>query len=160
MALPPARQLGANVVENAGLESGTAGWFVPRCWTLDSAVSIPARIRCATMRVFFAEVLHRLRILFSRAGRLTPSACGQNPRRAAIFRRELGVFNDTAGTLPVASSNPTAVGSDWIHIVLPHVDLLPLHKGDELRTRLMSVSAPTGQTPSWDVLVRRRYSPT
>ena len=38
------------------------------------------------------------------------------------------------------------IGTEWTHIILSRVDLLPLHKGDALRTRLI-VSAPKGEMP-------------
>ena len=39
------------------------------------------------------------------------------------------------------------IGTNWTFISLPDLDLLALHNGDQLRTRL-AVSAPSGQTPS------------
>ena len=40
-----------------------------------------------------------------------------------------------------------AVGTNWTFISVPDFDLLALHNGDQIRTRLV-VSAPTGQTPT------------
>ena len=150
MALPPARALGANVVDNAGLESGTTGWSIPRCFTLDSAVSHSGS--------------HSLRY---DAGALSGFLCGgfasppdisfkaNSPYTFGVWvksspgsnlQARIYVFDDTDATLPIASTDAKPVSTDWTQIVLPDVDVLPLHDGDRLRIRLMPV-APRGQAP-------------
>ena len=147
MALPPARQLGANVVENAGLESGTAGWFVPQCWTLDSAVfhsgshslRYDAGVACGTF-ASPADIVFKGGSPYT-LGVWVKSSAGSN-LQARIY-----AFDDTDATLPIASTNLTAVGTEWTQLVLPDIDVLPLHDGDKLRIRLI-VGAPRGQAPS------------
>src|SRR5487761_173866 len=146
LALPPEGELGPSVL-NGNFEAGTEGWVIPRCWSIDSSVAhsgtkslrFDAGLLCITSASaptfsYSANVPYTL-------GAWVKASSGSN------LQARLYVFDDTAGTLPIASSNPTAIGSDWTHIILPHVDLLPLHKGDALRTR-PAVSSPKGQTPS------------
>lgn len=145
LALPPEGELGPSVL-SGDFEAETKGWVLPRCWSIDSSVAhsgtkslrFDAGLLCVSSAAaptfsYAANVAYTL-------GAWVKASSGSN------LQARLYVFNDTAGGLPVASSNPTAIGSDWTHITLTHVDLLPLHKGDALRTRLI-VSAPKGEAP-------------
>src|SRR6185437_5656717 len=145
LALPPEGELGPSVL-SGDFEAGNEGWVLPRCWSIDSSVAhsgtkslrFDAGLLCVSSAAastfsYAANVAHTF-------SAWVKASSGSN------LQARLYVFNDTAGGLPVASSNPTAIGSDWTHITLTHVDLLPLHKGDALRTRLI-VSAPKGDAP-------------
>src|SRR6185437_5514850 len=145
LALPPEGELGPSVL-NGDFEAGDEGWVIRRCWSIDSSVAhsgtkslrFDAGLLCAAFAAaptfsYAVNVPYTL-------GAWVKASSGSN------LQARLYLFNDTAGTLPVASSNPTAIGTDWTHITLTHVDLLPLHKGDALRTRLI-VSAPKGEAP-------------
>ncbi|HEV2400115.1 MAG TPA: hypothetical protein VGS27_24465 [Candidatus Sulfotelmatobacter sp.] len=146
LALPPEPELGPSVLSGS-FEAGATGWYIPRCWSIDSSVAhsgtkslrFDAGLLCVTS-VYAPTFSYTANVSYTLSAWVKASS-GSN------LQARLYVFDDTAGTLPIASSDPTAIGSDWTHIILPHVDLLPLHKGDALRTRLV-VSAPTGQTPT------------
>ena len=146
LALPPEGELGPSVL-SGNFEAGTEGWVVPKCWSVDSSVAhaggkslrFNAGLLCP-LAAFAPTFAYKANVSYT-LGAWVKASSDSN------LQARLYVFDDTAGTLPVASTNPTAIGSDWTHIVLPHVDLLPLHKGDALRTRLV-VSSPKGQTPS------------
>lgn len=146
LALPPEGKLGPNVL-NGNFESGTQGWVIPRCWSIDSPVAhggdkslrFNAGLLCP-LAAFAPTFAYKANVSYT-LGAWVKASSGSN------LEAKLYVFDDTDGSLPIASSNPAAIGTDWTHIVLPHVDLLPLHKGDALRTRLV-VSSPAGQTPS------------
>jgi hypothetical protein len=146
MALPPARSLGANVVENGGLESGTAGWSIPRCFTLDSAVSHSGSHSLRYDAGFFCAPFASPPDIVFKAGSPYAFSVWAKSSPGSNLQARIYVFNDTDGTLPVGSTGPTSVGTDWTQIVLPDVDILPLHDGDKLRIRLMPV-APRGQAP-------------
>src|SRR6185437_5422092 len=128
LALPPEGELGPSLL-SGDFEAETKGWVIPRCWSIDSSVAhsgtkslrFDAGLLCVTSAAaptfsYAANVAYTL-------GAWVKASSGSN------LQARLYVFNDTAGTLPAASTNPTAIGSDWTHITLTHVDLLPLHKG-------------------------------
>src|SRR6185437_9095805 len=143
LALPPEGELGPSLL-SGDFEAGTKGWVLPRCWSIDSSVAhsgtkslrFDAGLLCVTSAAA-PTFSYAANVAYTFSAWVKASS-GSN------LQARLYVFDDTAGTLPVASSNPTAIGSDWTHITLTHVDLLPLHKGDALRTRLI-VSAPKGE---------------
>lgn len=145
LALPPAGELGPSVL-SGDFEAETKGWVIPRCWSIDSSVAhsgskslrFDAGLLCVTTAAA-PTFSYAANVAYTFSAWVKASS-GSN------LQARLYVFNDTAGGLPAASSNPTAIGSDWTHITLTHVDLLPLHKGDALRTRLI-VSAPKGEAP-------------
>ncbi len=147
MALPPARPLGANVVEKPGWSRARPAGLFPNALLSIRLSFIPALIRCATMQALYAELLHRLPNIVFKGG--SPYAFGAWVKSSpgSNLQARIYVFNDTAGTLPVDSTDATAVGTDWTQIVLPDIDVLPLHDGDKLRIRLI-VGAPRGQVPS------------
>ncbi|HEV2287823.1 MAG TPA: hypothetical protein VGR81_02605 [Candidatus Acidoferrales bacterium] len=146
MALPPARQLGANVLENAGLESGTLGWSIPRCFTLDSAVSHSGSHSLRYDAGFLCGGFASPPEFVFKAGSPYAFSVWAKTSAGGNLQARIYVFNDTDGTLPVGSTAETSVGTDWTQIVLRDVDVLPLHDGDKLRIRLMPV-APRGQAP-------------
>src|SRR6185437_14898615 len=141
----PEGELGPSVL-SGDFEAETKGWVIPRCWSIDSSVAhsgtkslrFDAGLLCVTYA--YAPTFSYTANVSYTLGAWVKASSGSN------LQARLYVFNDTAGTLPAASTNPTAIGSDWTHITLTHVDLLPLHKGDALRTRLI-VSAPKGEAP-------------
>lgn len=145
LALPPEGELGPSVL-SGDFEAETKGWVIPRCWSIDSSIAhsgtkslrFDAGLLCVTSAAA-PTFSYAANVAYTFSAWVKASS-GSN------LQARLYVFNDTAGELPVASSNPTAIGSDWTHITLTHVDLLPLHKGDALRTRLI-VSAPKGEAP-------------
>ncbi|HEV2314376.1 MAG TPA: putative Ig domain-containing protein [Candidatus Acidoferrales bacterium] len=149
MALPPNRQLGTNVLPNGGLESGITGWYIPKCWAVDSTVAhsgtnslrFTAGGTCtaayAPPFTFQANTSYTI-------GAWVKASAGSN------LRASMGVADDSDSSLPVAGIAPMVIGTTWTFVSLPDVDLLALHNGDQLRTRLV-VSAPTGQTPTGQV---------
>ena len=119
MALPPARQLGANVVENPGLESGTAGWFVPKCWTLDLAVFHSGSHSLRYDAGFFCGGFASPADIVFKSGTPYAFSVWVKSSPGSNLQARIYVFNDTAATLPVDSTNVTAVGTEWTQIVLP-----------------------------------------
>ena len=145
LALPPEGELGPSVL-SGDFEAGTKGWVIPRCWSIDSSVAhsgtkslrFNTSLLCS-LSAYAPTFAYEASVPYT-IGAWVKGGNGSN-LQARIY-----VFNDTDGTLPVASTDPIPVGTDWTHIVLPHVDLLPLHKGNALRTRLI-VSTPKGEAP-------------
>src|SRR6185437_12054771 len=144
MALPPSRQLGTNVLPNGGLESGITGWYIPKCWAVDSTVahSGTSSIRFTaggTCTASYAPAFTFQANTSYTIGAWVKASAGSN------LMATLDVADDTDGNLSVGSNKATAIGTSWTFISVPDFDLLALHNGDQIRTRLL-VSAPTGQT--------------
>ncbi|MHB8484453.1 MAG: Ig domain-containing protein [Candidatus Acidiferrales bacterium] len=146
MALPPNRQLGTNVLPNGGLESGITGWYIPKCWAVDSTV---AHSGTSSLR-------------FTAGGTCTPSYAPAFTFQAntsytigvwvkasagSNLLAEIDLADDTDSSLSVGGSPAVVIGTNWTFVSAPDFDLLALHNGDQIRTRLV-VSAPTGQTPA------------
>src|SRR6185437_7542170 len=60
---------------------------------------------------------------------------------------QIDIADDTDSGLSAGGNKAVAVGTNWTFISVADFDLLALHNGDQIRTRLV-VSAPTGQTPA------------
>lgn len=146
MALPPNRQLGTNVLPNGGLESGITGWYIPKCWAVDSTV---AHSGTSSLR-------------FTAGGTCTPSYAPAFTFQASTsytigvwvkasagsnLLAQIDLADDTDSSLSVGGSPAVVIGTNWTFVSAPDFDLLALHNGDQIRTRLV-VSAPTGQTPT------------
>src|SRR6185437_10760734 len=126
LALPPEGQLGPSVL-SGDFEAGTKSWALPRCWSVDPSVAYSGT-KSLRFDAGLLCVASAAAPTFSYVANVayTFSAWVKASSGSNLLAR-LYVFNDTAGGLPVASSNPTTIGSDWTHITLTHVDLLPLH---------------------------------
>lgn len=146
MALPPSRQLGTNVLPNGGLESGIAGWYIPKCWAVDSTVAhsgtsslrFTAGGTCAPAYTpaftFQANTSYTI-------GVWAKTSSGSN------LQAKINVVDSTNNGLPVAGGPTVSLSANWTFLSVPDVDLLALHIGDQLQAHLV-VSAPTGQTPT------------
>jgi len=155
LALPPSRQLGANVLPNGSLEDGTTGWYIPSCWSVDSTVAhtgshslrytaasicsvipyIPAAYTPAF--VFHANTSYKI-------GVWVKASSGSN------LQAQIKLADDSDSSLVVDGESPVPIGANWTFISLPVFDMLPLHNGDKIRTRLV-VSTPKGETPTGTV---------
>jgi len=146
LALAPKRQLGADVLPNGSLESGTTGWYIPTCWAVDSTVAhtgthslrytpgsscAPAYAPAFT---FQANTSYTM-------GVWVKASSGSN------LQAQIDLADDTDSSLSVGGGPSVPVGTNWTYISYPDFDLLALHNGDQIRTRLV-VSVPAGQTPS------------
>ena len=146
MALPPNRQLGTNVLPNGGLESGITGWYIPKCWAVDSTVahsgtsSLRFTAGGTCTRAYAPAFTFQANTSYT-IGAWVKASAGSN------LLATLDIGDDTDSGLPVGSNKATAIGTSWTFISVPDFDLLALHNGDQIRTRLL-VTAPTGQTPT------------
>jgi len=146
MALPPSRQLGTNVLPNGGLESGITGWHIPACWAVDSTVAHSGTnsIRFTaggTCTASYAPAFTFQANTSYTIGAWVKAAAGSN------LMAQIDIADDTDSGLSAGGNKAVAVGTNWTFISVPDFDLLALHNGDQIRTRLV-VSAPTGQTPA------------
>ncbi|MFZ0413692.1 MAG: putative Ig domain-containing protein, partial [Candidatus Acidiferrales bacterium] len=147
IALPPSRQLGANVLPNGGLEGGTTGWYIPACWAVDSTVAhtgthslkYTTASSCSTTAyapafIFQANTSYTI-------GVWVKASSGSN------LQAQIDLADDSDSSLSVGGGTGVPIGTNWTYISYPDFDLLALHNGDKIRTRLL-VFAPSGQTPS------------
>lgn len=146
MALPPSRQLGTNVLPNGGLESGITGWHIPACWTVDSTVahSGTSSLRYTaggTCTPSYAPAFTFQANTSYTIGAWVKASAGSN------LLAQIDIADDTDSGLSAGGNKAVAVGTSWTFISVPDFDLLALHNGDQIRTRLV-VSAPAGQTPT------------
>ena len=144
MALPPNRQLGTNVLPNGGLESGITGWHIPACWAVDSTVahSGTSSLRFTaggTCTPAYAPAFTFQANTSYTIGAWVKASAGSN------LMATIDLADDTDSSLSVGGNKATAIGTNWTFISVPDFDLLALHNGDQIRTRLL-VSAPAGQT--------------
>ncbi len=148
LALPPSRQLGSNILPNGNMQNGTTGWYIPTCWSMDSTVAYTgasaslkytAGSSCATTAyapnfVFQANTSYTI-------GVWVKASAGSN------LEAQIKVADGTDDGLSVGGNNAVAIGTSWTYITVPDFDMLALHNGDNIETRLV-VSAPSGETPS------------
>ncbi|MGB6526340.1 MAG: Ig domain-containing protein, partial [Candidatus Acidiferrales bacterium] len=147
LSLAPSRQLGTNVLPNGSLEGGTTGWYIPACWAVDSTVahtgthslrytaaSSCSGIAYAPAFIFQANTSYTI-------GVWVKASIGSN------LLAKIDLADDSDSSLSVGGEASVTVGTNWTYIPYPDFDLLALHNGDQIRTRLV-VSAPSGQTPS------------
>ena len=146
MALAPSRQLGTNVLPNGGLESGTSGWYIPACWTVDATVahtgSHSLRFNaCSNPTAAYAPSFVFQANTSYTIGVWVKASSGSN------LEAQINLADGTDSGLSVGGGRRVAIGTNWTYITVPDFDLLALHNGDDIETRL-AVSAPAGQTPS------------
>ncbi len=147
MRFAPSRQLGANVLPNGGLEGGTTGWYIPACWAVDSTVAhtgthslkYTTASSCSTTAyapafIFQANTSYTI-------GVWVKASSGSN------LQAQIDLADDSDSSLSVGGGTGVPIGTNWTYIPYPDFDLLALHNGDKIRTRLL-VFAPSGQTPS------------
>jgi|GEM_PF-2010260 len=153
MALPPARQLGSNVLPDGGLESGTTGWYIPNsCWTVDSnpadahtgSYSLEYNYApcSSTVPAYAPNFVFQANTSYT-VGVWVRASSGSN------LQLQVELNDATDSGLSVGSSGAAVpISTTWTHITIPDFDLLSfLHAGDSIQTRLV-VSAPSGQTPT------------
>jgi len=146
MALAPSRPLGTNVLPNGGLESGTTGWYIPACWTVDATVahtgSHSLRFNtCASPKAAYAPSFVFQANTSYTIGVWVKASSGSN------LEAQIDLADGTDSGLSVGGGSRVAIGTSWTYVTAPDFDLLQLHNGDNIETRLV-VSAPAGQTPS------------
>jgi len=146
MALAPNRQLGTSVLPNGSLEGGTTGWNIPACWSVDSTVahtgSHSLRFNtCASPTPAYAPNFVFQANTSYTIGVWVKASSGSN------LELQVDLSDGTDSGFSAGGGRPVAIGTNWTYVTVPDFDLLPVHNGDNIETRLV-VLAPAGQTPS------------
>jgi hypothetical protein len=146
-ALPPAQPLGSNQVANSSFESGSTGWSLPSCFSIDSghahsgthSLLYTAAQGCGSLADASQNITRDPGAARSYAllGWVMTSP-GSN------LSIKLAIHDATDGGLVVGEAALSGTATSWTLIQQNDIDLLPVHDGDTLTVEVV-VTGTTGQ---------------
>jgi len=149
VALPPAQALGNNDLTNSGFESGSSGWQLSQCFSIDNTVSHSGssslKLNAATCSSAFPQVTGQNVLLgagaaqsYTLQGWVMGTAGNNIQVKLAVY--DLTRYGDVVGETTVTVSP----GTTWQQLQRVDIDLLPPFDGDTLEVEAVVIAGTTG----------------